>query len=70
MMAKSDHPSYGGKTTPDQPKYQPHLLPSMFEDGVYFLHQEVRGEHSVTTVRGEAQAQEMLSVATRRTRSH
>lgn len=68
-MAKKDHPAYGGKTTPDQSKYMPHLLPSMFEDAVYFLHEMRRGKHEVTMVCGEAAAQSMLLAAQERARA-
>lgn len=69
-MGKKDHPAYGGKTTHDQPEYTPHLLPSLFEAGVYFLHEKVQGEHSVTSIRGKEVADRMLSDATERARSY
>lgn len=62
-MPKTDHPAYGEKSTAWPGSFTPHLLPSVFEPGVYYLHQEVRGEHPKTLIRGEEDALKMLAVA-------
>lgn len=67
-MGKFDHPAFGAKSKADQPKYLPHLLPSIFDSGIYYLHQHVRGEHSVTRIVGMGEAELQLSRATRRAR--
>lgn len=62
-MGKYDHPAFGGRKAPGQRDFAPHILPSLFEPGVYYLHEQVRGEHATTTIRGEANAQAMLTAA-------
>lgn len=68
-MGKKDHPAYGGGTKYNQPKYMPHILPSIMFPGIYYLHQHVRGEHSVTRIVGLGEAEEKLSTALARARS-
>lgn len=68
-MAKEDHPAYGGRAAVKDPKVEPHILPSVFSEGVYFLHEMRRGKHEVTMVCGEAAAQSMLLAAQERARA-
>lgn len=68
-MGKADHPAYQ-KADVSSKEWTPHLLPSVFERGIYFLHQTIRGKHEVTLVPGEALAQEMLKAAIERSESN
>lgn len=63
-MAKTDHPSYGKTDTVN--KWTPHLLPSVFQDGLYFLHENVRGEHSIQSINGKTRAEAALAKAIKR----
>lgn len=63
-MAKKDHPVYGindGKSN-GQTSCEPHILPAVFEEGVYYLHQIVDGEHIVKKYRSRVTAEAALFV--------
>lgn len=69
-MAKEDHPAFQGR--PDQvvPDSLPHIRPSVFNDGVYFLHQVLDGEHIMKRFVRREDAEKALAVLNERMGKH
>ena len=61
-MGKKDHPAFQGRPDQAVPYCLPHILPSVFDDRVYFLHQVLGGEHIVEKYSSKAEAEAALAV--------
>ena len=69
-MGRKDHPAFQGRPDQAVPYSKPHILPSVFEDGVYFLHRVVGGEHIVNRFVRREDAEKALAVLNERMGKH
>lgn len=65
-MGKKDHPAFQGRPDQAVPYCLPHILPSVFQEGVYFLHRVVGGEHIVNRYDDKVKAEAALAVLNER----